>query len=266
MRLGRPRLLGKFRFIAVIMGFIAGIAGITAGVVLSPSVPTATATQVSSASGQASTVGALFARTASGQLTAHYCTGSVVDSPAGDLVVTAAHCLAGKTPSQVAFIPDYAHGHGPYGVWTVSQIIEDQQWMSSSDPDDDFAFLVVHQPGSQVAIQTLTGAEALGVGESAGRTVKVAGYPDDLDSLITCKNLALNFSPTQLKFDCGGFTSGTSGSPLIAETGPLSNVATVIGVIGGYQQGGDTPSVSYAAKFSTQMAALYQAALAAAGR
>jgi V8-like Glu-specific endopeptidase len=266
MRLGRLRLLGKFRLIALVLACIAGFAGIAAGVVLSPSVPTATAMQVGTASSQTSTVGALFNRTPSGQLTAHYCTGSVVDSPAGDLVITAAHCLLGKTPGQLAFIPDYAHGHGPYGVWTVSQIIEDQQWMSSSDPDDDFAFLIVHQPGSDVAIQALTGGEVLGVGESAGRTVKVAGYPDDLDSLITCQNLALNFSPTQLKFDCGGFTNGTSGSPLIAETGPFGNVATVIGVIGGYQRGGDTPSVSYAAKFSTRMAALYETALAAASR
>lgn len=266
MRLGGPRLLGKFRVVALIVGGFAAIAGIAASVVLSPSAPTATAMQVGTTSGQTSTVGALFNRTASGQLTAHYCTGSVVDSPAGDLVITAAHCLAGKTPSQLAFIPDYGHGHGPYGVWTVSQIIEDQQWMSSSDPDDDFAFLIVHQPGSEVAIQALTGGEALGVGESPGRTVKVAGYPDDLDSLITCENLALNFSPTQLEFDCGGFTDGTSGSPLLAETGPSGNVATVIGVIGGYQRGGDTPAVSYAAKFSTQMAELYQTALAAAGR
>jgi V8-like Glu-specific endopeptidase len=272
MRLGRLRLLGKFRpqgkfrLIALILGCIAGIAGIAVGLVLSPSVPTATAMQVGAVSSQTSTVGALFDRMASGQLRPHYCTGSVVDSPAGDLVITAAHCLAGKTPSQLAFIPDYAHGHGPYGVWTVSQIIEDRQWMSSSDPDDDFAFLIVHQPGSAVAIQALTGGEALRVGESAGQTVRVAGYPDDLDTLITCENLALNFSPTQLRFDCGGFTDGTSGSPLIARTGPFGNVATVIGVIGGYQQGGDTPSVSYAAKFSTQMAALYQTALTAADR
>jgi len=255
--------LGKFRLIAAILG---GIAGITVGVALSPAAGPATATQVSSAvSGPTATIGALFSRTASGQLTAHYCTGSVVDSPAGDLVITAAHCLAGKTPGQVAFIPDYSRGTGPYGVWTGTQIIEDQQWMSSADPDDDFAFLIVHQPGSKVTIQALTGGEVLDVGAPAPRTVRVAGYPDDLDSLITCQNAALNFSPTQFQFDCGGFTNGTSGSPLLAGTGPLDTVDAVIGVIGGYQQGGDTSSVSYAAKFSTQMAALYRTALAAAG-
>jgi hypothetical protein len=32
----------------------------------------------------------------------------------------------------------------------------------------------------------------------------------------------------------------------------------VVGVIGGYEQGGLSPSVSYAARFETNMAALYK--------
>ena len=140
--------------------------------------------------------------------------------------------------------------------------------MCSSDlnPDDDFAYLVVHQLGTKVAVQSLTGGEILGVGQSAARTVRVSGYPDGQDNPISCENAALDFSSTQLEFDCDGFTDGTSGSPLLASTGPAGSVGTVIGVIGGYEQGGSTESVSYAAKFSSRMAALYQTALAAAGR
>jgi V8-like Glu-specific endopeptidase len=251
--------LGRFRLLASVLGGITAIAGIGTGVLVS-SAP-GRATVIHTAATRMSTIGALFVRTASGQLTTHFCTGSVVDSPAGDLVVTAAHCLAGRTASQVVFIPDYSHGHKPYGVWLATKIFEDPEWTSLSDPDDDFAFLTVHQPGSAVAIQTLTGGETLGVGASAGATVKVAGYPDNLDGPITCQNAAREFSATQFEFDCGGFTNGTSGSPLLA--GPFGE--TVIGVIGGYQQGGDTPSVSYAAKFSAQMAVLYQTALTAPG-
>jgi V8-like Glu-specific endopeptidase len=257
--------LGRFRTLASILGGIALTAGIGAGFVLTSSAgraaPIRTAT--TALTGNTSTVGALFVRGASGQLTTHFCTGSVVNSPAGDLVITAAHCLAGRTASQVAFIPDYAHGKRPYGIWMATQIFEDPEWTSVSDPDDDFAFLTVHRPGSSVAIQTLTGAEVLGVGASAGRPVKVAGYPNDLDGPIICEDAARDFSPTQFEFDCGGFTDGTSGSPLLAAAGSLGEI--VIGVIGGYQQGGDTPSVSYAAKFSTQMAALYRTALAGDG-
>jgi len=255
--------LGRFRIVASILGGFTAIAGISAGLVLSSAPGRATPVPAHS-DGTASTVGALFLRTHSGQLTTHFCTGSVVDSPAGDLVITAAHCLIGRTASQVAFVPGYAHGKRPYGEWIATKIIEDPQWLSSSDPDDDFAFLVVHQAGSNAAVETVTGGEKLGVGVPAGHSVKVAGYPDALDNPITCQNAARDFSRTQFEFDCGGFTNGTSGSPLLAAD-PVTNVETVIGVIGGYQQGGLTASVSYAAKFSTHMAALYQSALAATG-
>lgn len=251
--------LGRFRILASVLGVMTVIAGIAAGFVLG----SATGSAGGTAAGKTSTVGALFVRPTSGPLMTHFCTGSVVDSPAGDLVITAAHCLIGRTASQVVFVPDYAHGKHPYGVWVASKIIEDPEWMSSSDPNDDFAFLVVHRPGSSVPLQTLTGGEVLGVGASAWQTVEVSGYPDGLDGPITCENPARDYSLTQFVFDCGGFTDGTSGSPLLASAGPLGE--TVIGVIGGYEQGGDTASVSYAAKFSTSMATLYQTALAAGG-
>jgi hypothetical protein len=124
----------------------------------------------------------------------------------------------------------------------------------------------VHQPGSKVAVQSLTGGEALGLNGAAGANVSGSGYPNTGDSLITCQNAALAVSPTQFEFDCGGFTDGTSGSPLLVRSGPLDAVETVIGVIGGYEKGGDTDSVSYAAKFGSRTADLYQAALAAASR
>jgi V8-like Glu-specific endopeptidase len=229
--------------------------------------PSASSVQAQSARYErTSTVGALFTLTSAGQLGSHFCTASVVDSPAGDLVVTAAHCMNGRTPSEVAFVPGYSRGMQPFGVWTVSRIIEDKEWISSADPDDDFAFLVVHQTGANGGVEELTGGEAIGIDEPAGQTVKVAGYPDDLDGMISCENTATDFSPTQYRFDCGGFTDGTSGSPLLADVGTPGGRETVIGVIGGYQQGGDTPSVSYAAKFSSSLSALYQTALAAAGQ
>ncbi len=259
MRLGRLRAVVVGLAAVLVIGVIAAFSPWG-----SPAASNVTSTPVSNtASGQTTTVGALFSVTPSGQLSNHFCTGSVVDSPAGDLVITAAHCVTGLSASRVAFVPDFSRGREPFGTWTVSKIIEDQNWLSSADPDDDFAFLVVGQQGSTSEIQALTGGEALGIGEAAGKTVEVAGYPNAQDGLISCENTALDFSPTQFQFDCGGFTDGTSGSPLLADSG-TGSAATVIGVIGGYQKGGDTASISYAARFGTRMAALYQTALAAA--
>ncbi|HXF20282.1 MAG TPA: hypothetical protein VN597_07475 [Streptosporangiaceae bacterium] len=41
-----------------------------------------------------------------------------------------------------------------------------------------------------------------------------------------------------------------------------TGLGTVIGVIGGYQQGGNTPSVSYSAGFGRAVRTLYEAAVA----
>jgi V8-like Glu-specific endopeptidase len=259
LRLRRPALV----LAAVLLVLAAVLAVIGIGIAVRPS---ASSVQAQSARyGQASTVGALFTLTSAGQLGTHFCTASVVDSPGGDLVLTAAHCMNGRTPSEIAFVPGYSRGLEPFGVWSVSRIIEDQAWTSSRDPDDDFAFLVVHQAGASGGVQQLTGGETVGIDVPAGHTVKVAGYPDDRDAMISCENTATSFSPTQYQFDCGGFTGGTSGSPLLADVGTAGGRDTVIGVIGGYQGGGDTPSVSYAAKFSTSLSALYKAALSEAG-
>ena len=162
------------------------------------------------------------------------------------------------------FVPGYHHGVRPFGVWPVSQVIEDERWTAGADPDDDFAFLVVHQAGNPGDIQAVTGGEELGAGVAAGRAVTVAGYPDGADAPVRCENAVQDFSPTQYQFNCGGCTDGTSGSPLLVQGGKLSGTATVVGVIGGYEKGGFTPSVSYAARFGPRVAALFRRAVAVA--
>ena len=204
-------------------------------------------------------VGALFTTGRSGALAGHFCSAAVVDSPAGDLVITAAHCLTGQ--GQVVFVPGYTGGRAPYGAWTVTRVVLAPQWTSSADPDDDVAFLVVSQPQTGVAIQRVTGGERLGIGPPPPGPVVVTGYPAGGDSPVSCRNYARLFSPTQLVFRCDGFTSGTSGGPLLADVDPGTGLGTLIGVIGGYQQGGRTDAVSYAARLSATVAALYRTAL-----
>ena len=203
-------------------------------------------------------VGALFTVTSGGGLGGHSCTASVVDSPARDLVITAAHCLGGG--GQIAFVPGYDNGRMPYGIWRVTRVIVDQSWISSANPNADVAFLTVAgQDGAK--IQDITGGERLGIGRAAGQYVRVIGYPQAANVPIGCGNLARAFSPTQLVFDCGRYTDGTSGGPLLEDVNPMTGLGTVIGVIGGYQQGGDTASVSYAARFGALVADLYKTAI-----
>jgi V8-like Glu-specific endopeptidase len=204
-------------------------------------------------------VGALFT-VSGGRLGSHFCTASVIDSPNGDLVITAAHCV--PQTGEVAFVPGYDAGAAPYGVWIVTQVYVDASWSASSDPDDDVAFLRVGQPGSTVPIEDVTGAERLRTGAPARQLVEVIGYPDSADQAITCRNWTREPMADQLEFDCGGYTDGTSGGPFLAGVDSRTGLGTVIGVIGGYEQGGLTPQVSYSAMFGANVMALYEAAVA----
>lgn len=207
-------------------------------------------------------VGALFS-TIGGKLHHHFCTASVVNSPHGDIAITAAHCVSSLSSSIIVFVPGYDNGATPYGVWTVSAVYVDKSWSASADPDDDVAFLRVSQPGSIVPIEDVTGAETLETGSSAHQLVQVIGYPDSSNQAITCRNWTKQPMEDQLEFDCGGYTDGTSGGPFLAAVNLATGQGTVIGVIGGYEQGGYTPAVSYSIMFGSNVAALYRTAVAA---
>jgi hypothetical protein len=186
-------------------------------------------------------VGALFTASA-GKLGQHFCTASVVDSPGGDLAITAAHCVT-STSGTIDFVPGYDNGRTPYGVWTVTKVYVDQAWNSSSNPDDDFAFLRISQPGSSVPVEDETGAEKLATGTPASHQ-------------------QVQVMASQLEFDCGGYTDGTSGGPFLSEVNQKTGQGMVIGVIGGYQQGGDYPQISYSSVLGANAAALYKTAVA----
>lgn len=206
-------------------------------------------------------VGALFTLTPAGKLASHFCTATVVDSPNGNVIVTAAHCLANRRVRSLAFVPGYHRGVAPLGVWTVERAYADRAWTASADPDHDFAFLVVAKRGGR-SLEALTGAERLGGGRAAGKKATVIGYPAASEVPIGCTNELLAFSATQIEFDCDGYTNGTSGSSLVVGADPRTGLGTVVGVIGGYEEGGYTPAVSYAATFGASALALYRAATA----
>src|ERR1035438_2499980 len=151
-------------------------------------------------------VGALFTGSV-GHLSGHSCTASVVDSPAGDLVITAAHCVTGST--RYAFAPGYHNGWAPYGMWTVSRVFVDRAWSGSADPNDDVAFLVVKQAGRGQSIQQVTGADKLGTGWGPVQVVQVRVMPVDFGDLATSRNYAVN----QV---AGGFVALVDGDDLVS--------------------------------------------------
>ena len=209
-------------------------------------------------------VGALFT-TRDGHIGHHFCTASVVASFHGNVLITAAHCMAGisfTAPDGVVFAPGYRDGRFPLGVWDVTSAFTTTKWAASRDPNDDVAFLIANSPG-RPPVQQVTGADVLGFDVSLPARIEAIGYPDAASQPVACSALALNVHPDglrQLTFTCPGFTDGTSGGPLLSNVSPATGRGTLIGVIGGYHQGGYTATVSYSARFAQNVAALFQLA------
>jgi hypothetical protein len=72
-----------------------------------------------------------------GGLNLHTCTGSVVHSSSGDLILTAAHCLAKQFTA--TFVPGFANAAAS-NVWTVDAVYLDPLWVAFKDPRVDYAF------------------------------------------------------------------------------------------------------------------------------
>jgi V8-like Glu-specific endopeptidase len=189
----------------------------------------------------------------------HDCTASVVASPQHNLVLTAAHCIAGNG-SGYQFAPGYINGRMPYGLWTVTAVYVNSAWRSAHDPQHDYAFLRIAPnvvSGRRVHVQDVTGANTLGAAPQPNTLVTVIGYTaGSHDAPLTCT------VPTYVHagypaFDCDGYADGTSGSPWLVGT---PGAARIVGVIGGLNQGGCTPATSYSSAFGADVAADLQRA------
>jgi V8-like Glu-specific endopeptidase len=190
------------------------------------------------------------------------CTASVVDSPGRNLLITAAHCLyeARSYSKNVTFVPGYANGQRPYGTWTAERLLVDPRWSGYSDPDLDVGFVTL-APLDGKNIQDVVGGNVLATDPGYTMLVRVSGYPSDSGQVVTCVNWTAEQAQYQLRFDCAGFPNGTSGSPWLTSYDPATGTGTVAGLIGGYQQGGYTSSVSYSPYFNGHVMNLYEQAI-----
>ena len=207
---------------------------------------TAKAVPSSTASDGVRQIGALYVNAST---SVHECTASVVSSPQGNTLITAAHCVSGNGKGMV-FVPAEHGGQAPYGRWTVTAAHLAPTWVTRQDPDEDVAFLTVTPQtinGKLTQIQQVTGAYRLGLTAKRGERVTVTGYPmGTTNGPITC-SARIYMTDEFPTFDCHGYVGGTSGSPWVLRTarGPQ-----IVGVIGGRNQGGCVESTSYSSPLS----------------
>lgn len=277
-----PLLCAKFFApITALSTALATVSGLPAGPNLDPGQPRLAAAQSPAAliTGQGPTrpaagrefsgtpqVGALVWQNANGTPGTRLCSAVALDSPTGDMIATAAHCVAGVNlgvggPLSIAYVPEYTPGQAPYGVWYPTRITVAPQWTATQDPNYDIAFLHVTRPASTVPLEQVTGAEHFGGTVTSGTLGVMLGYPYHTDRPVGCRARIGNESPTQLRVACANFPTGVSGGPLLTGVDPHTGIGTLAGVIGGYQLGGVHDNVSYAAALLPPLIALHQEAM-----
>ena len=161
----------------------------------------------------------------------HACTGSVLHSAAGDLVLTAAHCLTAGAPGTVR---SRVRRRG-----RTRQRLDGRRAVPGS--------ALGRQQGSAGRLRDRAGQPpGRGIGRGAGRLGAVTGHragsgqPGDRDRLSGGRGRLADRLPASTGLTDGGFPSncraqglvdGTSGAPWISGS-------TVTGVIGGLHGGG----------------------------
>jgi hypothetical protein len=178
----------------------------------------------------------------------HTCTGSVVHSAGGDLILTAAHCMAAGFPT--TFVPDFANAAAPSNVWAIDAVYLDPRWIGFRDPRADYAFARVSRAGGGSIEAQVGSALSVGTAPAPGSEVTIIGYPAGVGGTpIGCQTSTGVTRSGFPSFRCKGLVEGTSGAPWIVDS-------TVTGVIGGLEGGGCTPYVSYSAPLDERTAAL----------
>jgi hypothetical protein len=186
------------------------------------------------------------------------CTATVLQGTAAtnneDLIVTAAHCIEGVadgvpyTSTDLAFSPMWHDNQDPYGTWTVNKVFL-YNWMNcripvidcSTNPENDYAVIILN-PQNGKGVGDITGANGWSVNQpDTVNNVAIAGIPGSSSDTLTTVANTTTVSESGNSYRMAttpGFTDGTSGGPWFKGFNATTGLGTLIGDIGGYEEGG----------------------------
>jgi hypothetical protein len=177
------------------------------------------------------------------------CSAAVVDSPRGDLIVTAGHCVIDPetgtaTSSELIFVPGYRNGSAPFGYWRIQSYAVPEAWKNTAKagqrPNEgaDLAFVSLwgNEEGESFEEATV-GAFDVAFDQQCNQTYTQFGYPAEYPyggELLYSHNAAYAgadtegaFSPVPMKI-ASDFTRGASGGPWAVGIG--TGAPTVVSV------------------------------------
>jgi V8-like Glu-specific endopeptidase len=167
----------------------------------------------------------------------YVCSAGTVNSPAGDMVFTAGHCVSdgnGNWATNWVYVPAYYYGQTPYGMWAAKTLTTFNAFRFGGDLNYDVGVVNVTSSSNPFTLVQNTGGNGLtyDANNSFGYTpnVTVWGYPAtngfNGEQAYYCSNVptftltSLNAQPqgplTQLVTGCA-MQPGASGGPWLVD-------------------------------------------------
>jgi Trypsin-like peptidase domain len=184
-----------------------------------------------------------------GECPQHTCSGAVLDSAGGDLILTAAHCVAEGVDA--TFVGGFNNDAAPEDVWHIDAVHLDPRWVQNQDPMADFAIARVSRGAGGSLEAQAGGGLTPRLAPKPGAVVTVTGYGMGVGGgPIRCTASIAEATNGFPSLPCVGLVNGLSGVPWISGSG-------VVGLIGGLEGGGcEDESVSYSPPFDDAIARL----------
>jgi V8-like Glu-specific endopeptidase len=177
-----------------------------------------------------------------------YCSGTAIDSPTRQLVLTAAHCVnsgprEGRRPAlwsrYLEFVPAYTGGAAPFGTFVARRnyVRAPQAWIKAGNPAFDLgAFRVFpNEQGVNVA-DAVGGGATIVIDQDRHQKFQTFGYPGESTRMQGCQSpyvgddaLTYRFAgPPTMGIRCHWAPGASGGGWLIGDGSQVNGVNTYL--------------------------------------
>jgi len=178
-----------------------------------------------------------------------YCSGTAIDSPTRQLVLTAGHCVNAGTEQHgnrwyrdLLFVPAYSGGEMPFGAFPAraGKVFSPPQWRFHDNRDFDLgAFLTYPNERGELLADAVGGGAAIALDRPRNAQFATFGYPHRFRWMQTCTggyagDDRISYSdpgPPTLGVGCQ-WVPGASGGGWLIEGGTEINGLTSYGILG----------------------------------
>jgi hypothetical protein len=127
-----------------------------------------------------------------------YCSGTAINSPTRQLVLTAGHCVnnghaGGRTvwSQYLVFIPAFTAGKAPFGAFVAKRdaVYASKPWVKHGNPDFDLGAFLTHpnKRGLNVA-DAVGGGATIALDLPRQQSFRTFGYPGNIKRLQSCNS------------------------------------------------------------------------------